>query len=240
MFTQRLNITNQDARAVSATQLADLGSIAETADGRTYRYSLNGAVDLAAGKFNTSPAKVANHTNIAVAAAAVVNARSVSVTLAATATTAGQYDGGYLVVIDVAGQGCAYRIAGTPVIASSGTGVIQLAEGIATALTTSSKVSLVPNPWSGSIISASAVALFCNGTNNVAVTAANYYWSQTGGMASALSDGAITKGAGAILSDAVNGAVEIEVAATVTQRIAYAPEATVDAKYYPLYLVLDK
>jgi hypothetical protein len=239
MFTQRLNLTFQDARTVSATKLHELGSICETPDGRVYRYSQAGAVDLAAGKLNNTVAKVANHTNNAVAAAAAVGARSVSVTLAgATATTAGQYDDGFLVVNDTVGAGSAYRIAGTPVIAASGTGSIFLEEGIATALTTSSKVSLVPNPFAGSIVTAAAAALFCNGTNNVAVTAANYYWSQTGGIASVLSDGIITKAAGALVSASVNGAATIELAATVTQRIGVAPEATVDAKYYPLFLTI--
>src|SRR4051812_40365961 len=109
MFTQRLSLTNQDARQVSATQLHKLGAVAETADGRVFRYAAAGAVNLAAGKLNNPVAAVANHTNIAVATAAAVGDRSVNVTLGATATTSGQYDGGYLVVIDVAGQGSAYR-----------------------------------------------------------------------------------------------------------------------------------
>jgi hypothetical protein len=67
MFTQRLSVTQQDAWKVSATPLHELGSIVETAEGRVYRYARAGAVNLAAGKVNVSPAKVANHTNIAVA-----------------------------------------------------------------------------------------------------------------------------------------------------------------------------
>lgn len=241
MFTQRLNLTNQDARVVSATKLHTLGSICETPDGRVFRYAQAGAVDLAAGKINITVAKVTNHTNNAVATAAPVGQRFANITLAgATATTAGQYDDGFLVVNDSAGVGSAYRIAGTPVIASSGTGVIQLAEGIATALTTSSKVTLTPSPWAGSIVSSSAVAFFCNGSNNVLAPATNYYWSQTCGVASLLSDGVIGKASGAIISDAVAGAVEVEVAGTVTQRVGTAVEATVDAKYYPIFLTLNQ
>lgn len=239
MFTQRLSLTNQDARIVSATQLHKLGSVAETADGRVYRYAAAGATNLAAGLVNNTVAKIANHTNVAVSLAAPVGQRFVSVTLGNTATTTGQYDGGYLVAIDVAGQGCAYRIAGTPVIAGNGTGVIQLEEGIATALTTSSKVSLVPSPFAGSIVTNNAAALFCNGTNNVAVLALNYYWSQTAGMASVLSDGVIAKNVGAIVSTAVNGALVTEATGTITQRVGIAPEATVDTKYYPIFLGLE-
>lgn len=240
MFTQRISLTAQDARSINATKLHELGTVAETADGRVYRYALAGASNLAAGLMNNPVAKVTNHTNNAVATAAAVGDRSVNITLAgATATTAGQYDDGYLVVNDSAGVGCAYRIEGTPVIAGSGTGRILLSEGIATALTTSSKVSLQPSPWAGSIVTANSVSLLSNGSSNVAVTAANYYWSQTAGIASILSDGIIAKNAEAINSDAVNGAVETRVDATVTRAVGVAVEATVDAKYYPIFLTLE-
>lgn len=240
MLTQRLSLTNQDARTISSTKLHALGSVMETADGRVYRYALAGATNLAAGLCNNGVAKVTNHTINSVATAAAVGDRSVNITLAgATATTATQYDDGYLHVIDSAGVGSSYRIAGTGVIAGSGTGRIQLAEGVATALTTSSKVALVPSPWSGSIVQASSISLFCNGSNNVAVTAAYYYWSQTGGIASILSDGIIAKNAEGINSDAVDGALETRVDATVTRGVGFAPEATVTTKYYPIFMTLE-
>lgn len=240
MFTQRISLSAQDARKVSTTKVQDLGTVAETADGRVYRYAKAGGSNLAAGLVNTGTARIANHTINSVATAAAVGVRQVNITLAGnTATTLDQYADGYLTIIDSAGVGSAYRLEGNPVIAGSGTGVVQLSEAIATALTTSSKASLIYNPWDLSIVSASAVALPCNGTNNVAVTAASYFWSQTGGIASVLSDGVVDKGSGAILSDAVNGAVEVEVAGTVTQRVGFAPDATVTTKYYPIFLTLE-
>lgn len=242
MITQRLSLSNQDARTVSATQLHKLGSVVETADGRVFRYASAGSTNLAAGLANVTPAKVANHTNNAVATAAPVGQRFVNITLAGnTATTAGQYDGGYLVVNDSTGVGCAYRIAGTPVIAGSGTGIIQLEEGIATALTTSSKVSLMISPWGQTIVHpGSAATFYCNGVNNVAVTASNYYWSQTAGMTSVLSDGIIAKGVGAVLtSNAIAGALFTEATGTLSQRVGTAPEATVDTKYYGVFLGLE-
>lgn len=237
-----LILSAQDVYETSTTKLHALGTRAVADGGKIYRYALAGAVNLAAGKTVATPAKVANHTNIAVAAAAAVGSRSVSVTLGATAATADQYADGFLVVIDVAGVGTAYRITGHAAIASSGTGTIDLAENIATALTTSSKVSLVYNPWASVVVapSASGVSQVIAGVPNVAVTAASYFWAQTGGIASVLSDGIIAKGAGAIPSDAVDGAVETEVAGTVTQRVGVAPEATVDTKYYPILLSIDR
>lgn len=240
MFTQRISLSAQDARKTSSTKVHRLGTVAETADGRVFRYASAGSSNLAAGKFTTPGAKVTNHTNNAVATAAAVGDRSVNITLAgATATTLGQYNDGYLVVNDSTGVGQAFLIDGTPVIAGSGTGRIQLAEGVATALTTSSKVSLQPGIWSDTIIAAGSVSLVCNGAPNVAVTATYFYWSQTAGVASVLSDGVIAKNAEAINSDAVNGAVETRVDATVTRAVGVAVEATVDAKYYPIYLTLE-
>lgn len=240
MFTQRLSITNQDARQVSANQLHKLGSVVETADGRVFRYSSAGATNLAAGLANVTPAKVANHTNVAVAATAI-GSRTVSVTLGNTATTLDQYKDGFLAVIDSFGVGCAYRITGNPVIAGNGTGVIQLEESIAIALTTASKVSLVPSIYGNSIVHPGSASTFvANGVNNVAVLATNFYWSQTAGMTSVLSDGVIAKGTGAILTtNAVAGALLTEAAGTLTQRVGTAPEATVDTKYYPIILGLE-
>jgi hypothetical protein len=242
MFTQRIALSNQDARQVSSTKLHRLGTVAETADGRVYRYCLAGGSILAAGLVNTSTARIANHTINSVATAVTGNTgvRQVNITLAGnTATTAAQYDDGFLTVIDSAGVGSAYLIAGTPVIAGSGTGIIQLAEQVMTSLTTSSKASLSYSPYGLAIVGAAAAALFSNGTNNVAVTASNYYWSQTGGIASVLSDGVIGKGSQAILSASVTGALVVEGTSAVTQRIGVAPDATVDTKYYPVFLTLE-
>jgi hypothetical protein len=241
-LSTQLQITAQDTYEVSTTKLHALGSRAVTADGRNYRYTLNGAVALAAGKIVVSPAAVANHTNIAVSAAAAAGSTQVTVTLGATLATQDQYADGYLAVVDVAGVGNVYKINGHPAAASAGSLTVNLGEGLAVALTTSSKVSLVNNPWGSVVVSpfATGVAQVAVGVPTTAVAAASYCWVQTGGIASVLSDGAITKGVGGIISDAVAGAVEIEVAATVAQRVGRAIEATVDTKYYPFLLEIDK
>lgn len=241
MLTQRASLTNQDARVVSATQLHKAGTIFEDSTGRVFRYSSVGAVNLVGGVATVTPAKVANHTNIAVFAAAAVGTRQVQVTVGATAVTAGQYDGGYLTVNDSIGVGLSYHIAGTPVIGSAGTGTIQLDEAIAVALTTASKVTLTPNPWTNVIVHpGSASTFFCSGDTDVPSAATNWYWSQTAGMTSTLSDGIIAKGTGAILTTgAVPGALATEAAGSVTQRVGTAVEATVDTKWYPVFLSLE-
>lgn len=229
----------QDFRDISSTKQLRLGQKAETVDGRVYRYALNGAVALAPGKICVAAAHVANHVNQAVSEAAAVGADRVKVTLGATSATADQYADGYLTINDAAGEGINYLVQGHPAIGSAGSGYISLDDNIKVALTTSSEYSLIANPWSAVIVAPNAIAHRAVGVPNVAVTAAYYGWLQTKGDCAVLSDGVITKGAGAILSDAVAGAVEIEVAATVTNRVGRAPEATVDTEYRLIDLSID-
>ena len=229
----------QDFRDISSTKQMPLGVRGETRDGRKYRYALAGAVTLAPGKMNVAAVLVANHTNLLVQTAAAVGADSVRTTFGATAATADQYADGYLVVNDSAGEGINYLIRGHGAVASAGVITVNLDDPVKVALTTASEVSLQANPWSAIVVGPNALAHRSVGVNNVAITAAFFGWVQTGGDCSVLSDGIITKGAGVIPSDAVAGGVEIEVAGTVTQRVGYALEPTVDTEYRNIVLTID-
>lgn len=233
-------IGEQDVRTISTVKGGTaLGAFGGTPDGRIYRWGLAGAVDLALGKVSVTPAQVANHVNRTVSATVSAGTLTVGVNVGATAVTVDQYAGGFLTVNDATGEGITYLIEGNSSAVGSDVCTVQLAEPLRVGLTVSvSEVSLQVNPFSSVVIAPGAVAHQAVGVNNVTVTASNYAWFQVGGYCAVLSDGAITKGAGAILSDAVNGAVEIEVAASVTQRVGTAPEATVDTEYRLLNLTL--
>lgn len=237
MLSGPIQIQSNDWGVISSAQNQPLGSKAETVDGREFKYGLAGASNLAIGKLAQQAAVVANHQNISVAAAAAAGATQVTVTLGATAATANQYAGGYLNVIDVAGAGATYLIAGHPAASSSGSLVVSLAEPITTALTTSSKANLTTNPYASMVISATTTISYITGVPGIAVTAAFYGWFQTRGVASVLSDGAVTAGVGLKPSDAVTGAAEAEVAGDTTVRIGVAyNNNTVDTKYSAAYL----
>lgn len=236
MFTASVQISPQEVNTIATSQRYPLGVIGVTADGRSYRYSQAGSSDLTIGKLTVAQAKVANHTNLAVFAAAAVGDKVVTVTLGGTAATQDQYKNGYLVVIDVAGVGQHARIAGnTAQTSTTGQVTVYLEDALTVALTTSSKASLVFNPWSG-LATATTTTAVVTGVPQYTLTANNFGWIQTGGMASVLSDGVIAKATGAIQSGSVAGAATTEATSTVTQRIGLAPEATVDTKYYPIYL----
>lgn len=240
MFTGPIQLSTTDVNRTSTTKLLPLGSQGATRDGRLFRYGLAGAVTLAPGKLNQNAAVVANHQNIAVAAAANPGDTTLSVTLGATATTAGQYDDGHVIGFDVAGQGQAIRISGTPVLAASATGAINLGDPVLQALTTSSKVNLEQNLWSNALVYATgATTQFANGVANVSIPAANFGWFQTRGTAAVLVNGSIAAGSGLIPGQTTAGSVDIEAATTVTQRVGFAQQAGTSTKYSTVYLAID-
>lgn len=237
MISAQIQLTDQDARSTASSRgSARLGQLASTNDGRVFAYQRAGGVALSAGKLVTASAIAANHVG-RTAVATAAGSTSVTFTLGATAATADQYAEGYLDVNVGPSQG-SYKIVGNTAAASSGSITVYLAEPLTAALTTASRLSLYPNPFADTIISASAVALQAVGVPNVDHAIAAYGWAQVGGYCAVLSDGIIGKASGAIISDAVNGAVEVEVAGTVTQRVGFAVEATVDTQYQLINLTL--
>lgn len=238
-----IQITDQDVFQASSTKGGEkLGQLATTSDGRTFAYSKAGAVDLAAGKITQAPASVANDSNRNLDASFAVGTNQVTVVLGGTATQ-DQYQDGYFVINDNLGQGSgAYPVIGNTAATAgnSNTTVVTLQGALNVALDTTSDVTLLPNPQSAVVVSASgsAPAIPVTGAPVVPVTAAYYFWNQVGGYASILSDGAITKNVQGIASNAVAGAVEIRVDATVVNPVGYAPELTVDTEYSPFVLTL--
>lgn len=235
-----IQITDQDIYQQSSTRGAQkIGQVASTPSGRTFEYSVSaGAVT--AGQITQPLAITANYATRTLTTAAAQYANQVTVPLGTTAA-ADLFLGYYLVVTDGTGKGQgAYYITGNTAATAgnSNTTILNISGGVNIALDTTSVVSIIPSQESSVIQHTAAVALPVSGAPVINITSGYYFWNQVGGMASILSDGAITKNAGVIASDAVAGAVEIEVAGTVTQRAGYAPELTVDTKYSPLVLTV--
>jgi len=234
-----IQITDQDIYQQSSTKGAErIGQVATTPSGKVFAYALNGAGALTAGKITEPVAVTANYATRTLTTAVTQYSNQVTIPLGTTAT-ADAFIGFWLVVTDGTGKGQgAYSVLGNTAATAgnSNTTIVTVSGGVNIALDTTSVVGLYPNQESSVVTHTAAVAVPVAGAPVINVTAANYFWNQVGGYASVLSDGAITKNAGAIASDAVAGAAEIEVAGSVTQRIGYAPELTVDTKYSPLVL----
>lgn len=239
-FSGPTQLSAQDVYSTSANKMMALGTKGQTPDGRLYRYTLAGAVDLAPGKLVQIPAVVSAHQNIAVATATVIGDRSINVTLGATATTINQYNDGYVVGYDVSGVGQTLQISSTPVIALSTSGRLQLADPIVIAQLTTAKVNLELNPWSGTLVSTTAdTTEMVVGVPQVTITAAQYGWVQTRGVAAVLGNGTITKGAGVIKSATTAGATDIEATGTITMRVGTQLQTGTSTKYNTTYLTID-
>lgn len=136
------------------TQQLTLSQEMDFNDGRRFRYAKAGAVAVVVAKLYQAPIPVTNHV-LQTAAAAAAGARSVALTLGATAATEDQYRDGYLVV-DLAtntGFGHLYTIDRHNAVASSGVFTVPLRSAINVAISTAANsVSLIPNNCSGVIL----------------------------------------------------------------------------------------
>lgn len=238
-----IQITDQDIHNTSLSQGGEyLGQYAGTPDGRTFVYSRNGAVALVPGQITQAPAQVTNSVNQTVDAIFPIGTTVLTYTIGATAVAEDQYKGGYFVVNDATGEGQYASILGNTAATSTNSYsiTVKLAEPLTVALTASSEASLMPNLNSAVVVSALAAGpgIPITGAPTVAVPALAYFWNQVGGYASILSDGVIAKNVQGIASNAVDGAVETRVDATVVNPVGYAPEATVTTEYSPFVLTL--
>lgn len=241
-----IQITDQDVYQISSVQNAEYrGQVASTPSGKTFTYAHAGAVNLTAGQLTSPVAVTANYVTRTLSSSYATGVNQITVTLGTTAT-ADMFKNWWFVVTDGTGKGQgAYPVVGNTA-ATSGTSnatTVTIKGALNIALDNTSVVGLYPNQFSGQVVTdhTAAPAVPVSGAPTVNVTAAYFYWSQTGGYASILSDdtSVVTKNAGGIASNTVDGAVEIEVAGTVTTRVGYAPELMVASKYSPFVLTLD-
>lgn len=245
-LSSSIQITDQDIYQTSSVQNSEMrGQTASTSSNKTFTYTHAGAVNLVAGQLTSPVAVTANYITRTLSIAAAAGANQITVTLGTTAT-ADMFKNWWFVITDGTGKGQgAYQIVGNTA-ATAGTSnatTITIKGALNIALDTTSVVGAYPNQYSGNVVTdhTAAPAVPVSGASVINVTTLFYYWSQTGGYASILSDdtSVVTKNAGGIASNTVDGAVEIEVAGTVTRRIGYAPELMVASKYSPFVLTLD-
>jgi hypothetical protein len=215
-----------------------VGTRWDLSDGREVTLVKNGAVALTPGVLVQDAAIVPNHQNIAVTAYQAYSANGnvpakVTVTLGATAATANQYAGGFVVVNDANGEGQTLRIASHPAADASATLAITLEDGANTALTTSSEVCLLPAHGADVIIQPTTVTGAQVGVTLSPIAAAAYGFVVSRGIVSCLAQGAITVGLG-ISVGSVAGSVAV--AAATTARLGFAAQAGVDTEYRAVYV----
>lgn len=242
-LSANMQITDQDIRSTSTAQGGEsLGQVASTADGRSYRYGLNGTgsgTALAPGKMNQVATAVANHVN-QTGITAATGVASLTYAVGNTAVTQDQYKQGYFIVNAGTGVGQTLEIDSNTKAAGNGSPIIYLRDTLMIAtLVSDSKFSLHPHPYSALIINASTLGAGAAGVANVSVPDTAYAWFQVGGTCSVLSDaGAAAIGAPVTYSDDTAGAVGPYETDAVGNVLGYALILGVSAEYRPVYLTI--
>lgn len=240
-----LFLTPGEEKRITSTQGPyELGAIAYGSGGRRFRYALAGATNLAAGKLMQAAAVGGDYDELAVAAT-TAGSTSVAVTLGSTAVTKNQFLNGFLIVEDDAGEAHSYLIGEHAAADASAVLTVNLAPGetVKVAMTTSTTVALIVNPYANIIVHPSPPTNTVLGVTTVAVTAANYCWIQDRGIASVLADGTLVVGKAVMASDGTDGAVEDFVLAEGTpntlansQVVGIAHEVAATTEYATIFL----
>lgn len=225
----------------SSTQKHPLGATVRTADGRVFRYCQAGASDLVAGNLIQSAAPIPNHLALTPSAAAL-GAKVVTMTPGATAGAANLYAEGYLQVDTTPGNGYVYQVKDHLAITASTAFSVNLMDDdpIQVALTTSSRVGLVHNPYKNVIQTPTTITAAVVGVSPYVITATQYGWLQTWGPASVLINGTPAVTAPVINSATTAGAVDVWTAAAqpTAQMVGKTMQVGVSGKNNFIFLTL--
>jgi hypothetical protein len=194
--------------AESATQLFPLGSTLVYGN-NVYRYVEVGGTAVTAGKLLQHAAVVADHSNMTATATTAAGETAISVETGGTDLTLNQYADGYLWVNDVNGEGQMLRVKSNPAHDHSAdpSVVITTYDALATALTTSSQLSLLENPNTNLIVAPAAETGALMGATVIDMTADYYGWAVIKGPAALLTVGTLVVGNAAVRSGGTAGGV---------------------------------
>jgi len=195
--------------AESSTQLFPLGTILIYGN-NVYRYGLNGGTAITAGKLVAHQAQDSNHLNMTATAAVSAGETAISVETGGNDLTLNEYADGYLYVNDVNGEGQTMRVKSNPAHDHSDdpSVVITTYDPLVTALTTSSQLSLIHNPYSQVVVAPTAEAGAVTGATVIDTTADYYAWFTVSGPQALLTEGTLVVGHNCMRSDSTAGAVE--------------------------------
>lgn len=223
-----------------------LGSLAQTQDGRRFRYVLAGATSLVVGDLQQSQVESTNFKDMTIQAAAAVGATSIAVTLGSTATavtasSAGNLIGGLAVISSATGLGQYSRVLTHDTASANATCNFTLEDPLITALTTSNLVTIYPSPFRNIIIHPGGASTGISA--GVAVrnlTTVKYGWLQTGGLGACLGDATASTAAAQAVSPSVSTPGCVTRAVTLAERVGTSyPVLTVSARVEPVWLEID-
>lgn len=238
-IAQIMDFDPYNQETTNYAQAHNIGEKVFDAD-RIFRYAVAGEA-LAAGYLTTEPTGNASLTNMAVVTGTLRD-KQITFTNAATTTTAGYFDEGYVCVTFGTGIGQTYKIESLPALASGASSVVKLFDPIKVALDTTSRIDIVANPWNR-VLHTGTITLLSTGVPLVAVTAlGDFCWLQTRGVCAVFSDATITAGSRAMQDGSVAGAVDIVAEANfiTTPVVGTSYHISAVQNYaHPIFLTID-
>ena len=181
-------MVGQGIYETSTTKKARLGERLQVGD-RVFRYAYAGAAAILGGLLVQGPILGGSDTTLQttrpLSVAAAAGDTRIFMNALTTAQVANLYVDGLASIFDATlSSALLFRVKGNSYLDTSGTSsYIELYDGVPTALTTSSQVELITNPYNGVITLASATAItgMLLGVAPVYVAANRYFWLQTFG-----------------------------------------------------------
>jgi len=221
-----------------------VGQLNYGVNGKAFRYALTGASALVAGNLLQNSADDTTYTNMAVGTAAVAGQDYLQITNGTATITSQQFEGGSISVYTAGtvAVGDEYTITGvTGTLTTGGALTVTLDRPLRYAFTTSAKVTMIRNPWSG-VIQAPATTQtgIPVGVAQFAIPATSYGWVQTAGVAAALSDGStFAIGTDVGTPSGTAGCVTVYAAGTTHARVGIAMKVAASAHAIPVLLQID-
>lgn len=232
---------NQSIYEVTTEPRHAIGTRGVLPDGRVFRYaSSKDAAAIPKGQLAMAEVIPAAQANDNPSAAAALGALEVSITLSASQTHAkDDFANGYLIVNDAAGEGETYAIKGSTAVAAGTAITVTLFDEIREALTTSSEVTLMKNPWQHVDLAAAGHVHMAVGVPQVTIpigsTDTQYAWVQTWGVCAGWDDAATA--IGAVLQSGTT-AGQFEVGDGAAQPVGVQLYTGVATEYYPKFLTI--
>jgi hypothetical protein len=223
-----ITVVGQALYSSSSYKAHNLGELVFTNDGRAFRYAKAGGTTLVPGKLQQASAEVTANQDVAIAAAAI---GAIQIVTTGTLTvTANQYAEGWAVVCDDTGEGYQYKIKGHAA-ATAAVVTFNLEDSIIVALTTSTTIDFVANPYSAIIVNPTTLTSTPVGVAVYPVVNAEFGWLQVGGVATILADGANAVGSDLVASNGVAGAVEDAASSGAQPIVGTAVTGAADTEY---------
>ena len=246
MLTGNVQLYEGDIYTPHRYQMHPLGAVGQAENGDLYRYIYAGATsgtDVVAGNLYVGIAQTDNHRDMTVAVANVIGDTVVTLDLGATATTANEYDEGFLYFNDNSPEGEWYQIKSHEVSALSTECKFTLTRPLLTAtVVDSSQATITRNPYRlpaiSQLITEKAVGVAVRDWDVSAYE--QYGWLKTRGRACCLIDGsATTVGYTVCISNETNGAVGATAGDQTEKVIGQMLDTGTAGEFCPLELCID-